>query len=997
MKIGGDAAVAFLPLFKADANSRTIWARAAVEEPDKAKEIMDYVTAKPQFQAWSKQFSDATLGKSLGNIRAMHNPRHLAGKVQEMVFDDANKAVTVCIKVLDPVDWVKVEEGGYTGLSIGGGYLKKWQDGDLQRYTPRIAEISLVDSPCIPGARFLELQKIDGSIEEVLLKGTPRSFAELLPPPTFAQLHKASLFGRVNDLAGKVADHPAAQTFNTAMKAVKASKDVLSVAGGAAGLASGAYEIRHHKKDRLPRSRHLGKSLFGSAGKLIEHAAEDAHPGAFSSRGKTFSPTPAPLHVDEHVGRDRNKMIAGEAPKGREASYQSRGKTFTHFVDDGIDKQAPGGDLAKGLGSALGRVFDSSAALGGHVGGAVGETAGRVVGGAVGGLKGSGIGSKIATHAGLEGHAAETVRAAGAWRGAKIGAARGAGYGRHAGAAFGSGFGRGTPVTAGLLGAGVAMRLAGPQKKKPANQLAMPAHMTKADPAAQRDKIALVMRQHKEGKLRSWRGVNPRTGKPRRGPKVTDRKQAIAIALNSAWRMDKSADLEKSLLGAVGRGYSRVEARAGSLGAAAGERLARSPLTRSPNGSISAEAHKAGVAASQRMHTKLTGSGKFSADMDPRRLRIHQKAMDDAYHHAAGLAEDARAGRYARQGRTAGKLAFRAGAAGAAAGAVAAAIPRKPKDQMAMPAHMKKAAGIFDALRDSRRKGLPSPPGLFDSPAGRRPKNPKTAIPGPPPLFAAPAYMQKSEPERFLEQLNKLDDRAKRSYESKQEKQGHEETRETAKKTARMGAVIGGGLGAAAGIRHGLVPALVGATLGSSIGHAIQVRHRLKGAQEGASWVHSELTEKQHEQRRQAAKARWLKTGHHDMDTSYDSLKEHAGKAILGRGNKVAAVEQQRKNTWNAVADTHEAYDKVRAHLPKHASLMMEVPHNAGLLFNPEGVGNRHFGHDGNPRKPLYLLHPAEADDFIRKHGKGAAAVSKMSPMGLISHIRELVSAQAAA
>ena len=64
----------------------------------------------------------------------------------------------------------------------------------------------------------------------------------------------------------------------------------------------------------------------------------------------------------------------------------------------------------------------------------------------------------------------------------------------------------------------------------------------KAATAEERAKIAQVMHEHKAGTLRSYRGVNPRTGKPRRGPKVTDRKQAIAIALSQASRLGKMHD-----------------------------------------------------------------------------------------------------------------------------------------------------------------------------------------------------------------------------------------------------------------------------------------------------------------------------------------------------------------------------------------------------------------------------------------------------------------------
>ena len=139
-----------------------------------------------------------------------------------------------------------------------------------------------------------------------------------------------------------------------------------------------------------------------------------------------------------------------------------------------------------------------------------------------------------------------------------------------------------------------------------------------------------------------------------------------------------------------------------------------------------------------------------------------------------------------------------------------------------------------------------------------------------------------------------------------------------------------------------------------------------------------------------AAKARWLKEGHHDLDPHFDQQAKTASGAELGRANKIAAIEAQRKNTWNAVADTQGAYDKVRKHLHKDANLMMEVPHQAGLLYNPEGVGNHHFDKTGKPKHPLYLLHPAEADDWIKQHGHGAKDVKKSVPSGLIETIADL-------
>jgi hypothetical protein len=70
----------FVPIQKVDVEKREVWGRAVQETVDKANEIFDYATSKPLFEAWSSEFEKATDGKSLGNIRAMHN-RIAAGKV----------------------------------------------------------------------------------------------------------------------------------------------------------------------------------------------------------------------------------------------------------------------------------------------------------------------------------------------------------------------------------------------------------------------------------------------------------------------------------------------------------------------------------------------------------------------------------------------------------------------------------------------------------------------------------------------------------------------------------------------------------------------------------------------------------------------------------------------------------------------------------------------------------------------------------------------------
>jgi hypothetical protein len=54
--------------------------------------------------------------------------RVAAGKVIAYQFDDAEKAIDIGTKIVDDAEWKKVEEGVYTGFSIGGKYVKRWKD-----------------------------------------------------------------------------------------------------------------------------------------------------------------------------------------------------------------------------------------------------------------------------------------------------------------------------------------------------------------------------------------------------------------------------------------------------------------------------------------------------------------------------------------------------------------------------------------------------------------------------------------------------------------------------------------------------------------------------------------------------------------------------------------------------------------------------------------------------------------------------------------------------
>ena len=153
----------FAALTKVDELRREVWGLATAEVVDKDGEIFDYSSSKPYFEDWSQEISNATSGRSLGNVREMHRSSAV-GKVVDLAFDDENKTIAVGAKIVDDLAWQKCLEGVYTGFSIGGRYVNIWPDGEFLRFTAQPVEISVVDNPSVPNAHFTAI-KSDGSTE----------------------------------------------------------------------------------------------------------------------------------------------------------------------------------------------------------------------------------------------------------------------------------------------------------------------------------------------------------------------------------------------------------------------------------------------------------------------------------------------------------------------------------------------------------------------------------------------------------------------------------------------------------------------------------------------------------------------------------------------------------------------------------------------------------------------------------------------------------------
>ena len=155
-KTGSQTVVAFARLTKYSAATGEFEAVAGSERPDRANEVLDYAKSKKHFVRWTETFKARTQGKSLGNIRVQHG-LEVAGVVKRFTFDDKGKRFLIRGKIVNPAVKAMVEEGCFTGISVGGSYGETWPDPAdprLTRYEAIPSEISIVDDPCNPEAVF---------------------------------------------------------------------------------------------------------------------------------------------------------------------------------------------------------------------------------------------------------------------------------------------------------------------------------------------------------------------------------------------------------------------------------------------------------------------------------------------------------------------------------------------------------------------------------------------------------------------------------------------------------------------------------------------------------------------------------------------------------------------------------------------------------------------------------------------------------------------------
>ena len=177
----------FVPLTKMEEQpdgTLHVYGLVTAEQPDLDKEVCDYAGTKPFYQAKAASMFKLTSAvdgmiPSIMPMREMHQLKAV-GAGRTIDFDDTAKAIRMGFHVVDPVTVLKFRTGVLVGFSQGGDYVGELTPDPsfpgCKRYVADPAEVSAVDSPCLPQAlvetmkgRFVSLAKGGGVTEEVPL------------------------------------------------------------------------------------------------------------------------------------------------------------------------------------------------------------------------------------------------------------------------------------------------------------------------------------------------------------------------------------------------------------------------------------------------------------------------------------------------------------------------------------------------------------------------------------------------------------------------------------------------------------------------------------------------------------------------------------------------------------------------------------------------------------------------------------------------------------
>lgn len=131
--------------------------------PNRRGMLLDYASSKPYIEEFVKEFEERTGGESKGPLRIMHSDTISAGKIVNLDLDDATCSIPVRVHVVDEDAKMKVEAKVLNAFSwywrsvgpaVEDKELSAKEGRKIYRFTGRPVELSLVDSPGVPGTGF---------------------------------------------------------------------------------------------------------------------------------------------------------------------------------------------------------------------------------------------------------------------------------------------------------------------------------------------------------------------------------------------------------------------------------------------------------------------------------------------------------------------------------------------------------------------------------------------------------------------------------------------------------------------------------------------------------------------------------------------------------------------------------------------------------------------------------------------------------------------------
>jgi hypothetical protein len=124
------------------------------EALDLSGEICSYNDIKNSYRKWTDACAAATGGRYFGLLCAGHRHALVGRAIQPPAFDDELKEVRMVFEITDGDCSRMVLNRKYGGFSQSCNSVERWSRNGETYYTGEITEVSLVQHPVLPNARF---------------------------------------------------------------------------------------------------------------------------------------------------------------------------------------------------------------------------------------------------------------------------------------------------------------------------------------------------------------------------------------------------------------------------------------------------------------------------------------------------------------------------------------------------------------------------------------------------------------------------------------------------------------------------------------------------------------------------------------------------------------------------------------------------------------------------------------------------------------------------